>query len=71
MKGLITVKDEASRTFSITLINVNDCDINLSDGTILSKVERIEIANYLGIHSDFGKEIRDNVRKFCIKEDES
>ena len=31
-EGLITIKDETSLMFPIALINVNDCDINLSDG---------------------------------------
>ena len=51
----VTVEDEASRTFPIALINVNGCDINLSDGTTLSTVERIEIADYYVICDDFSK----------------
>ena len=43
-EGLVTIKDKSIRTFPIVLININDCDVNLRDGTVLSTVERIEVA---------------------------
>ena len=67
-EGLITLKDEASRTFSIVLININDCDVNLSDRTVLSTVQRIVVAESIVIYKDSGKEIRDNVSKFLKKD---
>ena len=68
-EGLIKEKYETSRMFPMVLINVYACDINLSDRTILSAVARIKIAASYVICNNFGKEIRDNVRKF-LKKDE-
>ena len=69
-EGLITIKDEASRTFPLFIMNVNDCDVNLTEGTVLSTAERIEVVESHVICEDFGKEIRNNVSKF-LKQDVS
>ena len=66
-EGLITIKDEESRTFSIVIININDCDVNLCDNTLLSTAEIIEVLKSHVVCKGFGKEIRDNVNKFLKK----
>ena len=60
-EGLINIKDEASRTFPIVLINTNDCNFNLIDGTVLGTAKRIEVVESHVICKDLGKEIRNNV----------
>ena len=67
-EGWITKKEEESRTFTIMIINIRDCDVNLCDGTVLSTAETITIVDAHVVCEDFGKEIRDNVSKFLKKD---
>ena len=68
-EGLVTIKDKSIRTFPIVLININDCDVNLRDGTVLSTVERIVVAESHVICEALVKKLEimsENFLKRCI-----